>query len=296
MEQQEIEDYRKAGKISVEVKTFARKLIKPDMPLLEIAEKIESQIEKLGGELGFPVNLSLNEIAAHYTPSTNDETEAEGLLKIDFGVSINGFIADTAFSLDLSEDNRFKDMIELNEQALENALSKLNAESKVKDIGKAIQEKVKASDFTTIKNLSGHSLDKDKIHAGLTISNYENENSTPLKDTAFAIEPFLTTGQGEVYEGKPSEIFMLQQEKPVRDKDARELLQFIKQNYKTRPFCKRWLEKQGFKKLEFILPLLVQQNILHNFPTLIEKAKKPVSQAEHTVIIIDKVEVITACK
>lgn len=296
MEQQEIESYRKAGKISVEVKTFARKLVKPGIPLLEIAEKIEAQIEKLGGELGFPVNLSLNEIAAHYTPKIDDKTLAQGLLKIDMGVSIKGYIADTAFSLDLSEDSQFKDMIKLNEQVLENALSKLNTESKVKDVGKAIQKKVEGSGFTVIKNLSGHSLDKDEIHAGLTISNYENENTISLKDMAFAIEPFLTRGVGEVYEGKPSEIFMLQQEKPVRDKDARELLRFIKQNYKTRPFCKRWLEKKGFKKLGFILPLLVQQNTLHNFPLLIEKSKKPVSQAEHTILITDKVEVITACK
>ena len=144
-----------------------------------------------------------------------------------------------------------------------------------------------------IKNLSGHSLDKNITHAGLTISNYRNENEQELKDIAIAVEPFLTTGAGEIYESKDSEIFMLLKEVNVRNKDARELLKFIKENYTTRPFCKRWLVKQGFKKLDFILKLLVKQDILHNFPVLIEKNKEPVSQAEHTILITDKAEVTT---
>jgi methionyl aminopeptidase len=296
MDQNEVENYLKAGEIAEKVRENARKSIKSGMPLLEIANKIESEIEKLGAFPAFPVNLSIDEIAAHYTPSSDDETEASGLLKIDIGVSVNGFVADTAFSLDLTPEKKHEEIIKKNVEVLENAISKLTKDSKVQDIGKAIQEKAKDSGFTVIKNLSGHSLDEDRIHAGITISNYENENTTPLEDNAFAIEPFLTTGAGEVYEGKPSEIFMFQSEIQVRDPEARKIIKFIKENYKTRPFCKRWLVKEGFKKLEFILPLLVKQDILHNFPTLVEKSKKPVSQAEHTILITDKVEVTTECK
>ena len=293
MDIEEIESYRKAGKIAKQVCDFARSFVKQGMPLIEIADNIDEKIKELGAEPAFPVNLSLNEVAAHYTPSTDDKTIAEGLLKIDLGVCVNGYIADTAFSLDLTEEKKFEEMIKLNEEALNNAISKLNVNSKIKDVGKAIQEVVKNSHFSVIKNLSGHSLGKNKIHAGLIIPNYENENNTELKNMAFAIEPFLTAGSGEVYEGKESEIFILKKDRPVRDPQERELLKFIKENYSTRPFCKRWLEKKNLKNLGFHLKNLTKQGILYNFPVLIEKSKSPVSQAEHTILIADKVEVVT---
>jgi methionyl aminopeptidase len=240
------------------------------------------------------VNLSLNEIAAHYTPSANDKTTAHGLLKIDIGVCVNGYIADTAFSVDLSEDGKFKEMIELNKKALENVISKLTINSEAKDVGDAISEIVSGSGFSVIRNLSGHSLDKNRVHSGLTISNYKNENKTKLAGMAVAVEPFLTQGEGKVYDGKASEIFILEGDGKPRDADARVLLDFIKQTYKTRPFCKRWLEKKKFRKLNFILKTLTQQGILHNFNILIETGKKPVSQQEHTMLfLLDKVEVIT---
>ena len=299
MNAQEIQSYKKAGQIAVQMREYARELIKPKMPLLEIAEKIEAKIIELDGEIAFPVNLSINEVSAHYTPSANDKTKAEDLLKVDLGVEINGYIADTAFSLDLTDNKKFKEMIELNKKIHENELNAIKPGIKVGKIGTKAQEvleeynKKNKTSFSIVRNLSGHSLGQYEIHAGLSISNYKNEKQDELNDIAIAIEPFVTTGKGEIYNGKPSEIFMLQNEKQIRDKDARELLKFIKENYKTKPFCKRWLEKQGFKKIDFLLGLLVKQEILHNFPVLIEKTKKPVSQEEHTVIIHNKVEVIT---
>tara|TARA_Y100000310_G_scaffold137432_1_gene136290 strand:+ start:9130 stop:10008 length:879 start_codon:yes stop_codon:yes gene_type:complete len=291
MKQSEIESYKKAGEIAKKVVAYSKEFIKSGMLLIDIANKIDEKILELGGKAAFPVNLSLNEVAAHYTPSSDDETKAEGLLKIDIGISVDGYIADVAFSLDLTKDDKFKDMIKLNEEALENVLNGLKVGSVVSDVGRLIKEKV-GDKYSVVRNLSGHSLGKDLIHAGLTISNYENENDTELKG-AFAIEPFLTTGLGEIYEGKEGEIFRLEKEGQVRDKDAREILKFIKENYNTKPFCKRWLEKQGFKKVDFCLKNMVGQGILHNYPVLVEKGKKPVSQAEHTVLITKEVEVIT---
>ena len=91
----------RAGKIAAEAKEYARKIIKKGMFLLEIADKVEGKIIELGGKPGFPLNLSVNDEAAHYTPSYNDTKIAEGLLKVDLGVHVDGFIADTAFSFDL---------------------------------------------------------------------------------------------------------------------------------------------------------------------------------------------------
>jgi len=155
MDKQEFESYKKAGKISIEIKKYAREIIKPDMFLLEIAQKIHKKIEELGAIPAFPVNLSINDIAAHYHPTLNDETKATGLLKIDIGIQINGFIADTAFSIDLTPDQKHKELIKASEQALENALEKLekNPDLTLNEIGRIIQETIENKGFSPIINL-----------------------------------------------------------------------------------------------------------------------------------------------
>jgi len=116
MEINEVESYVKAGEIAKEVKEFAKELVKPGTKLIDIAEAIDAKIAELGGEPAFPVNLSLNEIAAHFTPAKGDEIVAEGILKVDLGVAVNGYIADTAFSVDLTKDGKFEEMMKLNEK------------------------------------------------------------------------------------------------------------------------------------------------------------------------------------
>jgi methionyl aminopeptidase len=292
MDEQDVNDYLKAGKIASEVVTLTRDFVRPGMKLIEIANFVDEKILELGGDFAFPVNLSLNEVAAHYTPSLNDESIAEGLLKVDLGVEINGKIADTAFSLDLTENGEYSEMIKKNEEILREAIENLGYGSKVCVVGKSIGEGLKNSRFNVIQNLSGHSLDDFDVHAGLSVSNYDNENDFELKDIAIAIEPFLTTGVGKVYEGPTGEIFMLQEDKNVRDTNARKLLSFIKEKYKTKPFCKRWLEKEDFNMLGFSLKVLVREGVLHNFPVLIEASKEPVSQQEHSILFVDGKKIV----
>lgn len=294
LSEEQLECYLKAGEISKKVDSYLHEIVKKDVLLLEIAEKVESKIEELGGKIAFPTNLSIDENAAHYTPIVRDTSKAEGLLKVDFGVEVEGFIADRAISFDLTDDKRYMEMIKLNELVLESVLKELEIGSPLKIVGNTIAGIVeKDGRFKVIRNLAGHGLDKDNIHPGLTVSNLKNENEFELNNVAIAIEPFLTEGRGEIYEGKPSEIYVLQQKKTPRDRNAREMLDFIERNYKTKPFCKRWLEKVGLKNFNFSLSVLVKEGILYNFPVLIEKEKKPVSQAEHTVVFADKVYVTT---
>ena len=80
----------KAGRIAAEVVSYARKIIKPGMPLLDIAEQVDAEIFRKGCKPAFPVCLSINEMAAHYAPLINDKTLASGLLKVDLGVAIDG--------------------------------------------------------------------------------------------------------------------------------------------------------------------------------------------------------------
>lgn len=291
MDEEIINKYIRAGKIAGEVCNYIRNFVRPGMKLIDIALETDKKIEELGGEPAFPVNLSLNEIAAHYTPEIGDEAVAQGILKIDLGVCIGGYIADTAFSVDLTEDKKFEKMMKLNKKILEEVEKIIKPGFEVYQVGEKVFEVLEefnlkeGTDFSIIKSLSGHELGKDTIHAGLTFSNYRNENKTKINEMAFAIEPFVTPGVGDIYEGKGGGIYVLQSDRPVRDKESRELLNFIKEKYKTRPFCLRWLEKEGFTKIKFIISNMVKLSILHQYPLLIEKSKSPVSQFEHTFIV-----------
>ncbi|NPE26897.1 type II methionyl aminopeptidase [Methanococcoides sp. SA1] len=300
MDKTEFEKYVKAGEIAKQVKEFARDLVRPGMKLIDIANAIDEKIIELGGEFAFPVNLSLNEVAAHFTPVASSEEVAEGILKVDIGVAVDGFIADTAFSVDLTDDKEFEEMIALNEKVLAAASEVVRTGMEVRDVGEAVQDALETfhvsredrgqkiedrKEYAVIRSLSGHALAQDNIHAGLTISNYRSENKSSLDDSAFAVEPFLTTGVGDVMEGKGGGIYALQGEGQVRDRDARKLVEFVREEYGTLPFCERWLAKAGFEKLRFVLGMLVRQGVLYEYPMLIEKSRAPVSQAENTFVI-----------
>lgn len=287
------ENYKKAGAIAKQVKDYARTIIKKDSSLLELAEKIEAKIIELKGNIAFPVNLSINEIAAHYTPSYDDELKAEGLLKVDLGVHINGCIADTAFSIDLENSEENKNLILAAESALNKAIETAKEGIETSQIGNEIQKAISKHNFCPIINLSGHELKENILHAGITIPNYDNKSQEKISKGVYAIEPFATSGQGKVIDGKMSGIYMLISKKPIRDISSRKILEFIEKNYSTMPFASRWLVKEFGKKSLISLSILEKAGILHQFPQLIEISRKNVSQAEDTIIVSNKTEVLT---
>ena len=284
MQKQEIENYKKAGEIAKQVVAYAKTIIKPDKPLLTIAQEIHKKIKDLGAKPAFPVNLSIDEIAAHYHPTLNDPTTAKGLLKVDIGVHIKGFIADTAFSIDLTPDNQHKQMIEANEEALDNALKLVAKDPTLNEIGQVIQETIGNGGFSPIINLSGHGLEQYEIHAGITIPNYANNNNNKIESGAYAIEPFATTGEGKIYEGPSSNIYALTNPKNTRSPTSRKILEYVMDEYKTLPFSLREMQEKFGIMARLAIKQMTQEGILHEFPQLIEKSHKPVSQAEHTFI------------
>jgi len=283
-----------AGKIASQVREYAREIIKKDVLLLEIAEKIESKILELKGGIAFPVSLAIDEVAAHSTPSYDDKTKACGLLKIDIGVHIDGWIADTAFSIDLENSKENKKLIEASEKALENAIKIFKQRTKLNEVGKTISETIEAEGFSPVINLGGHGLDKYDIHAEPFIPNFDNKKDIKIENKVYAIEPFATTGNGKVHDGKPSGIYMLINEKNVRSPIAREVLEFVVSEYQTLPFCSRWLVKKFGTRALFGLKQLEDNGNLHHFAQLVESRGAKVSQAEHTVLVGEEgVEVIT---
>lgn len=282
-----------AGKIAKQVSDYARKIIKRGMPLLEIAEKIEDKTKELGGTPAFPVNLSINEIAAHYTPSHDDKSLAYGLLKVDIGVQVEGWVADTAFSLDLENFNENKRLIETAEEALASALKIIQMGVSTDEIGKEIHRTAVSNHINPIVNLSGHEIDRYDLHAGISIPNINDKKDVALKKGIYAIEPFMTFGNGKVHDGKPSGIYGLLDNKNVRSPIAREILTHIIDEYGYLPFCSRWLVKEFGIKALIGLGQLEQQGNIHQYRQLVEDSGRNVSQAEHTVLIEDDKVIVT---
>ncbi len=291
--QEEISKLRKAGKIASEVVKYAKNIVKKDVSLRDIAEQIEYKILELGAKPAFPVNLSINDIAAHSTPSYNDTQKAHGLLKVDIGVHIDGYVADTAISIDLENSEENKKLINAAESALSKALEIVNSGISLGKIGETIENSIKSLGFLPIQNLSGHSIHRYDLHSGITIPNYDTQQQIKIAPGLYAIEPFSTNGFGLVRDGKPSGIYHLKKEGNVRDSLAREVMQFIVEEYNTLPFCSRWIHKKFGTRSLIALKRIEEAGLIYQYPQLIEKNSGKVAQAEHTILIKEKEKTIT---
>jgi methionyl aminopeptidase len=293
MKKEELDKTIEAGKIAQKVVVYAREIIKPETKLIDIANKIDCKIEELGAKPAFPVNLSINEIAAHATPAFNDEKVARGLLKVDIGVQIDGYVADTAFSLDLENSEENKKLIEAAEAGLKASLETFKVGATLGEIGKNIQNAVEEKGFVTVKNLTGHKIEQYDLHAGVNIPNYASGQDFELDEGVYATEPFVTNGLGKVKDGKLSGIYSLSQEGNVRDNFAREVLNYIIEEYGTLPFCSRWIHKKFGSRGLLSLRQIEQTGILHQYAQLVEVGKGKVAQAEHTVLLTSKEKIVT---
>ena len=284
----QIKDYINAGKIAAEVRDNARKKYHVGSTLSEICESIEKEIVQKGGKCAFPVNTSLNEIAAHYTAEPNDSKTVKDtdLLKIDLGVQINGYIADTAVTV--CYEPKYDYLVRAAEAALREAISIIRVGTKSSDVGKIIENTVKQMGGTPIANLSGHSLEQYTIHAGKSVPNIWSIGSFSFQSTeAYACEPFVTTpeGMGFVREGKIKNIFSLVTRKRTKDNDANKLMDFIWEKFNMLPFALRWLIPECDEKTaRKLLDILIQNKIVRSYPILVEANSQRVAQAEHTFI------------
>jgi len=284
----------KVGKIASEIKKWIKPKIKRGMLLLEITELIEDKIHELGGQPAFPVNLSINEQAAHYTSSYDDKSIAHGLMKVDFGVHIDGWIADTSFSIDLDDSELNKKLIEASKKALENVEKEISSKMTLGEVGKIIEDTIHSYNFNPVTNLSGHLMDQFELHAGVSVPNIGNKSDYELGENLYAIEPFATNGNGKIHDGQKGNIYMWVEDKSIRSPVAREVLEFIKDNYGSLPFSSKWLVKEFGTKARLALMQLESKGILHNYAILVEEKGKIVSQAENTFLIKkDKVIVTT---
>ena len=286
--EEELEAYRKAGKLVAEVREQARPLVKPGVTLLEIAEAVEELITQKGAKPAFPCNVSVNEIAAHYSPPVDDDTTIkEGdMIKVDVGVHVDGYIGDTAFTIATGEK---QELVQTVERALEAEIAAIKPGIDVGELGRIVEETATAAGFKPIHNLTGHSLARWNLHAGLTVPNVKGQTEQKLSvGDVVALEPFVTDGAGYVEDQQKVYILRFLYDRPVRLRMARELLRDVKRAYDGLPFAERWLAKKMSKlRLELTLRELVGVGALLPYHVLAERAGGKVAQAEHTVIVTE---------
>jgi methionyl aminopeptidase len=278
--------YESAGNIVKKVRADIMPFIKKDAGLVDIAERIENEIIGEGGSPAFPCTIAINEIASHFTPAKDDERvlKSGDLVKLDFGTSVEGYIADAAFTTEI-DSNVHAQLIRTAEKALAAGISMVKPGVYVGEIGRAIDEAASREGFRVLKDLLGHSLLRYRLHGGLTIPNYDNGSDMRVREgDVLAIEPFVTSGNGAINRVNGGNIYQLLRNGVIyaQGPGEKELLEYITGHYRTFPFAGRWLP--GTDGLEG----LMNAACIRSFPIMIEADGAPVAQAESTVIVGQK--------
>ncbi|MGD2201168.1 MAG: type II methionyl aminopeptidase [Candidatus Bathyarchaeota archaeon] len=281
----------KAGHIASQVREKAKDYVEVGMPIIKICDFVEDNICELGGAPAFPCNVDIDRVAAHYTSPVGDRRVIpEGsLVKVDIGVHVKGYIADTATTICFAP--QYGVMVEAAEAGLEAAIKTVRAGVAASDVGSAIESAIRSKGYSPIRNLTGHRMSRFIVHAGQSIPNVGGTDGHTLHDgDVYAIEPFAVppNAAGLVIDGPPSNIYRFQKKRKVRSKSAKKMLKLIQKSYRTLPFASRWILRK-FEGAEGVRAFeeLVEAKCVYAYPQLVEKSRAPVAQAEHTVIVKD---------
>jgi len=282
--------YRHAGKIVAEVRERARKIARENMPIIDLCEKVEDLIREKGCQPAFPCNVSVNEIAAHFTAPPQDERTIpeNSVVKIDIGAHVDGYIADTAVTVCFNPE--YENLMETADRALEKAVEILRPGLSISQFGSIIQGMIKSHGCKPVSNLTGHGIGRYLVHTGKSLPNVPHLSLAKISvGEVYGVEPFVTVpdAAGKVKSGSETSIFRFLKRKSLKDSGAKRLLDYIKENFHTLPFTERWL--QGIvpnDRYRAAFSELLSSKSLMAYPVFIEESGKPVAQAEHTVMIV----------
>lgn len=263
--------------------------VRPGIGYLETCQFVEKEIETRGGSPAFPTGIGVDRVTAHYAPQDDDKSvfRESDLIKVDFGVHIDGYITDTAVSITFNPDHRL--LLEATERALGAAIETAKREARTGEIGREIYREASRFGFKTIENLTGHTLDRYVVHAGKSIPNLYIPGMQSLKKgDVFAIEPFVTlaSAAGYVVDSPSQTIFSLAVRKKTGVAELDRFAEIVWEQRKTLPFTPRWYADEfGRDKVKEILGRLMERRIIRSYPTLVEASGNPVAQFEQTMAL-----------
>lgn len=279
-------DFKKSGIIHKIVNSKIKNKLYDGISALEITEFIEQEIKNLTkyeqsnpikSGIGFPVGIGINEIAAHFTPSKNRNPVIKGddVVKIDYGVHINGCISDGAFSW--CPSGKYDELIKVSQEATEIGIKNAGPDAILGSIGSEIFEFIESSEIEidnkviqvkSIVDLCGHQIKPFTIHAGKAVPNIGIPYfERMLENEIYAIETFPTTGCGSIFNDENEcNHFMINE----YDDDIKN----IYDERSTLPFCPRWFD--------FEIP---DNKFIKKYPVIKTTDNGIVSQYEKTIFI-----------
>jgi len=286
---QELEKFIESGKILSQVRGYVKGMQVRGRKVLDVCEEVEGKIREFGGRPAFPCNVGINEVAAHYTSPWDDGSVIPdgSIVKVDFGVELDGFATDTAIPRSLNP--AYDSMIIAAESALQEAISAIAPGRKLSDVGSVVERCIERYGFKPIRNLTGHKIDRYTLHAGKSVPNVSGIESGRFEvGEVFAVEPFVTlrSAEGAVMDGDAAYIYRFVKTKGARSKAAIQLAEYVKDTYKTLPFASRWIHNSwrgDFSAFEE----LVSQRCVVGYPVLVEATGQPIAQAEHTIVVTE---------
>lgn len=288
-----IESYRKAGNIAKQVKELIRPKVRVGAKAKDIIEEVENKIIELEGKPGFPINICINNVAAHYTSPVKDETIINDgdIVKVDFGVHIEGYCVDNAFTVSFSNDEFLENIAEAPKIAVEAAIMMIKPGAKTNEIGKKIQDIVEGFGFKPIKELGGHKIEQWSLHGAKELPNLGSKHGSEIEENeVFAVEVFASTGVGSIHSSKKAYIFSLNPSAgrvPLRSKVSRKILGVISREFKTLPFCERLIASYlpDVAGISFGMKELQTKGKISQYPVLKERQGVFIGQFEETVLV-----------
>merc|ERR1712131_506300 len=303
-------DFRQAAEAHRQVRQYVRSFIKPGLTMIDICQRLEDCSRKLIKEnglnagLAFPTGCSLNNCAAHYTPNAGDPTvlQYDDVCKIDFGTHINGRIIDCAFTVSFNPKyDRLKEAVK---DATMTGIKHAGIDARLNEIGEIIQETMesyeveldgKTYQVRPIRNLSGHSIEKYRIHAGKSVpivGDPRGDYPTQImeENEVYAIETFGSTGKGYVHDDMDCSHYMIEYNHidhppQVRTPGARKFFHLLKKEFGTLAFCRRWIDRLGETRYLGHLKQLCDSGWVDPYPPLCDIKGCYTAQYEHTILM-----------
>lgn len=292
LNEKDLESLRKAGRIAANALRLGMDMVDDNVKLYDVAEEVEGYIRSHGAKPAFPTNLSINEIAAHYTPTSKDKSRFEvgDVVKVDVGAHVDGFVGDTAGTVEVRTKN-FRSLIESSERARDTVMEFIGDGCPINEIGRTVDASIRRDGFLPIRNLGGHQITQYTLHAGLSIPNMDDGNKDEVeRGMVIAVEPFATNGGGSVNPGRPGNIYRIARERTIADPVLQEFFDELVEEVRSFPFCERWFDNP---KAAANINKLMRHGIVNSYAQLVEMNKGCVTQSEHTVYVTGKRSEIT---
>lgn len=280
-----LEKLRTAGRVSREAKEVGIAAVREGALLLDVAEEIEGHMRRRGTRPAFPTCISIDDVAAHYSPTHDDALRFRrgNVVKLDLGAQLDGWVADTAVTIEVGTRN-WTELIRASELALATAIEGVRAGVPTRALGAGIQRAIEAHGYKPIRNLTGHTIERYVLHAGKSVPNIPHGHDVLEADEVVAIEPFSSSGAGQVDGRRTGNIYRVLRTKSLRVPELNAFLSDLVVTFRTLPFAERWAYALD-PKAPALLNQLLRLGAIMTYPALLDTGKGIVAQTEHTMIV-----------